>query len=611
MIFLKKQYNNKLFLGIDLGTTYSLAATIKKEKITFLLDQEKRYLLPSVVNYKKNDILVGWDAQKKIIDDPFNTISSSKRLIGRSIDFIKNKFPILPYIIKENKNGGITFHTDTGFITPTDVSSDILKELKKKSEIFFNQEIDASIITVPAYFNNIQRKETKKAALLANINLIRLLNEPTAAAVGYGLQMHKQGIIVVYDLGGGTFDVSILKLNEGIFEVLATSGDSNLGGDDFDLSLAHYIYNKSNCSNKCNDFFNSSLLEISKDIKIKLTKHEKVKVNFFNWTGYITRDEFNLIIRNFVQKTLSICIELLKEIELSVENIKTVVMVGGSTRVPLVYQEVKKFFKKTPLTSINPDQVVAMGAAIQANMLLGRKISKSKRILLLDVIPLSLGIEVMGGFVEKIIFCNTSIPISKTKEFTTFKDNQTTILIHILQGESEFVKDCVSLSRFVLRDIPPKKSGMVRILVTFEIDTDGLIHVKALEKYSKKEKNIQIDNSIVFNNEHISKKLKTKLIDSQKDYFFRVKEEKKIESKHIIDLINKALKEDQKLLDLKELKKIKNQQKILQKSIDEDDFFSMKLHLKKLEDIGKNFFSLRLRNAITSSSIKNILDEST
>lgn len=607
MIFIKKNTNEKLFLGIDLGTTYSLAATVKKEKPILLLDDKNRYLLPSIVYYKENTISVGWDALEHITKDPINTIASVKRLLGRSIDFVKKNYPILPYIIEKEKNGNILFHTKAGLINPIQVSSEILKCFKKRAEFLFNREIDASIITVPAYFNNVQKKATKSAALLSKINLIRLINEPTAAAVAYGLQIKKKGIIIVYDLGGGTFDVSILKLNKEIFEVLATSGDSNLGGDDFDYALASYIFQKSNIQDKCNEFFQSVLLQLAKETKIKLTLYNKVKIQFFNWKGYITREEFNIIIIDLVKKTLLICSEILKEAHLSIEKIEEVIMVGGSTRIPLVYQEVSTFFKKIPLSSINPDQVVAIGAAMQANMLMNSNIEN--KTILLDVMPLSLGIEVMGGFVEKIISRNSSIPISKTKEFTTYKDNQTSIIIHILQGERELVKDCISLYRFVLRDIKPQKAGITRILVTFEVDADGLINVKILDKYSNKEKFVQIDNSTNLKNVNVSKIIEESLKYAKKDYFFRVKKEKKMEAIRILEILNSSLKKDKTLITVEELNKIKYQKKKLEKSIHEDDFFSIKTNIKKLEDMTHNFFSLQLKKNLSSFSNKKHLKE--
>ncbi|QCI17395.1 Fe-S protein assembly chaperone HscA [Buchnera aphidicola (Aphis helianthi)] len=599
MIFLKEKFNKKLVLGIDFGTTYSLVSTIKENRAILLHDDKKRYLLPSIVHYTKNNVLVGWEAENKILQDPTNTICSVKRLIGRSIDFIKKEFPILPYIIESSKTQDILFYTKSGKISSIEVVSEILKNLKKRAYFLYNINMDATVITVPAYFNNIQRSLIKKASIISGINLIRLLNEPTSAAIAYGLEINKQGIIVVYDLGGGTFDVSILKLNKGLFEVLATSGDSNLGGDDFDVLLANYIYKKANLSyHKYNDSFQSLLLSVAKETKIKLTYYEIVEVNILNWKGVITRNEFNKIITHLVKKTLLICMKILQEIDLKIENIKEIIMVGGSTRVPLVYQEVKNFFSINPLISINPDQVVAIGAALQCNMLIQNTIKN--RTILLDVIPLSLGIEVMGGFVEKIIPRNSHIPISKTKEFTTSRDNQTGIVIHVLQGERELVKHCISLSRFVLKDIPPKKAGIVRILVTFQIDTDGLISVKAFEKNSNKEKIIQIDNSLL-EYQNISKLVNDNNNDVKNDYYFRVKEEKKIESKNILNLLNNALKQDSHLVSIKELKKIRLNQIELEKSINEDDFYSIKLNLKKLDEVTKNFFSLRLKNSIKNS----------
>lgn len=606
MIVFKKNFNKKLILGMDFGTTYSLVSTIEKNRPILLCDNKKRYLLPSIVNYKKNDFVVGWEAQERILNDPINTIVSVKRLIGRSLDFIEKEFPILPYIIEQDEKGDILFHTESGKISSIKVVSEILKCLKKRACFLYKTEIHAAVITVPAYFNNIQRSLIKKSAISSGVNLIRLLNEPTSAAMAYGLEKNQQGIIVIYDLGGGTFDISILKLNKGIFEVLATSGDSNLGGDDFDVVLANYIYKKANLSHhKYNDSFYNLLLIVARKTKIKLTYYSVVKVNILDWEGTITRDEFNIIIKNLIQKTLLICINTLKEIELNIKNIKEVIMVGGSTRVPLVYNEVKNFFKINPLISINPDQVVAIGAALQCNMLLCN--THPNRTILLDVVPISLGIEVMGGFMEKIIFRNSHIPISKTKEFTTSKDNQTGIVIHVVQGEREFVKDCVSLSRFVLKNISFGKAGTVRIFVRFQVDTDGLINITAFEKNSNKEKTIQIDNSLL-QYKNISKTVKNDFHDIKNDYYLRVKEEKKIESKNILNLLKSALKEDKNLISSEELNNIKLIQIELEKSIDQDDFYSIKLNLKKLDEITKNFFSLRLKKTI-SSSLNNYIDE--
>ncbi|QFQ32747.1 Fe-S protein assembly chaperone HscA [Buchnera aphidicola (Aphis fabae)] len=606
MIFLKEKFNKKLILGIDFGTTYSLISTIEKNHPILLTDNKQRYLLPSIVNYEKNNFTVGWEAETKILNDPTNTIVSVKRLIGRSISFIKKEFPVLPYIIEQDKNGDILFYTKLGKISATNVVSQILQYLKERACFLYKTQMDATVITVPAYFDNIQRSLIKQAAINSGINLIRLLNEPTSAAMAYGLEKNKQGIIVIYDLGGGTFDVSILKLNKGLFEVLATSGDSNLGGDDFDVLLANYIYKKANLlHHKYDDSFYTLLLNVAKQTKIKLTSYQIVEVSILDWKGVITRNEFNVIIKHLIKKTLLICSKIFKEIDLNVKDIKEIIMVGGSTRVPLVYHEVKKFFTINPLISINPDQVVAIGAALQCNMLMRN--TYQDRTILLDVVPLSLGIEVMGGFMEKIIFRNSHIPISKTKEFTTSKDNQTGIVIHIVQGERELVKHCISLSRFVLKNISSGKAGTVRILVTFQIDTNGLISITAFEKNSRKEKTIKIDYSLL-EYKNASKIVEDHLYYMKNDYYLRIKEEKKIESKNILNLLKKALKQDKYLISQEELKKIKSNQTALKKSIDQDDFYSMKLNLKKLDEVTKHFFSLRLQNAI-NNSLNNKTDE--
>lgn len=593
MIFLKEKYNNKLILGIDFGTTYSLISTIEKNRPILLVDDKQRYLLPSIVNYKKKVFTVGWDAEKNIIHDPENTIVSVKRLIGRSIDFIKKEFPILPYIIESKKNGDILFHTQSGKITSTKVVSQILQFLKKRACLLYKMNMDATVITVPAYFNNIQRSLIKKSAVNAGINLIRLLNEPTSAAMAYGLEEKKTGVIVIYDLGGGTFDISILKLNKGLFEVLATSGDSNLGGDDFDILLAHYIYKKANLLHyKHDDSLHTILLTLAKKIKINLSRSLKVEASILDWKGIITRDEFNIIIRPLIEKTLLICKNVFKEIDLKIKDINEVIMVGGSTRVPLVYHEVKKFFQTDPLISINPDQVVAIGAALHCNMLVHN--TNQNRTILLDVIPLSLGIEVVGGFVEKMIFRNSHIPISKTKEFTTSKDNQTGIVVHVVQGESELVKDCISLTRFVLKNISSTKAGTVRILVTFQIDTDGLISITAIEKNTNKQKTIHIDHTLLQRENHFQI---NNHFNSTNNYYIRVKEAKKTESQNILYLLQHALKKDKHLISLEELREIKLHQIELQKSIDKDDFYLIKLNLKKLSEVTKNFFSLRLKKS--------------
>ncbi|XBC41786.1 MAG: Fe-S protein assembly chaperone HscA [Buchnera aphidicola (Kaburagia rhusicola rhusicola)] len=489
--------NSTMSFGIDFGTTYSLIATTILDDIIIISDEKNRVLLPSIVNYNDVKPIVGWEAQKMIISDPINTITSIKRLIGRPLKEIKTLYPYLPYNFKNDKNNIVSFIINNTIIKTVDVSSQIFKTLKKRINSIFNKKISGIVITVPAHFNDIQRQEIKTSAQLAHLNVLRLLNEPTAAAIAYGLHLNKKGTIAIYDLGGGTFDISILNLNENIFEVLSTSGNTNLGGEDIDYALLNYIKNKIISFHSEDISLNKELLHLAQSIKIQLSSKHYVTATFKSHNFCITRMEFNNIIQPIVLKTLAICKHTLKAANTLVENIDHIILVGGSTYIPTIRQHVMKYFKKTPLFSINPDQVVAIGAAIQANMLTQK--NKKNNVILLDVVPLSLGIEVMGNVVEKIIFKNTKIPISQTREFTTFKDKQKSILIHILQGEKNLVKDCESLSKFVLTGIPEKPAGKIIIIVKFQIDVDGLLSVTAKIKSTNIEKNILIKSTYGLN----------------------------------------------------------------------------------------------------------------
>ncbi|XBC40254.1 MAG: Fe-S protein assembly chaperone HscA [Buchnera aphidicola (Nurudea ibofushi)] len=484
--------NSTISFGIDFGTTYSLIATTISQNVFIISDNKNRALLPSVVNYSNfSKPIVGWNAKKLITSDPINTITSVKRLIGRSLKEIKELFPNLPYNFKNNKDNTISFIINNSLISTSEISSKILNELKNRVMSVYKQEISGVVITVPAHFNDIQRQEIKKSAQLINLNVLRLLNEPTAAAIAYGLHLKKKGIFVIYDLGGGTFDVSILNLSKNVFEVLSTSGSTNLGGDDIDYLLSNYINSKVLSLNSKNISTQIGLLDLAKKIKIKLSSEYYVKTVFKSYSFCITRMEFNNIIKPIILKTLKICKNALQDAKVSIENIDHVILVGGSTYIPIIQNDVMKYFKKLPLHSINPDQVVAVGASIQADML--TKKNKKNNIILLDVVPLSLGIEIIGNIVEKVIFRNTKIPIAQTREFTTFKDNQKSILIHVLQGEETLVKNCKSLSKFVLKDIPQKLAGKIIVLVTFQIDVDGLLSITAKIKSTKIEKSICIN----------------------------------------------------------------------------------------------------------------------
>ncbi|UDG79293.1 Chaperone protein HscA [Candidatus Ecksteinia adelgidicola] len=474
------QLHRRFSAGIDLGTTNSLVATIKNQCPETVPDKYGFHLLPSAVFYQKDVKLVGWKALRQASKQPANTIISIKRLIGRSLSDIKKNNLYLPYKFYENNYDLPIIVTPTGLVSPEKVSADILKVLSTRVQSVLKSNLDGVVITVPAYFDDAQRQSTKKAANLAGLNLLRLLNEPTAAAIAYRLNYDKKNLIVVYDLGGGTFDVSILRFNKGICEVLAIGGDTSLGGDDFDYLLVDWIRNKAGLFDLSNHEMQRRLLDIAINVKIILSNVHKTNIKIDNWRGHITRNQFNFLIISWINRTLKICRHVMKDANLNVKQIQEVIMVGGSTRIPLVREQVANFFQRLPLISIDPDKVIAIGAAIQADILIGNKLNNN--MLLLDVIPMSLGLEIMGGLVETIIPRNTTIPAICTQKFTTFKDNQDCIMIHVLQGENKQVKYCRSLAHFTLSGLPPLPASKVYIYITFQVDANGILKVTAIEK---------------------------------------------------------------------------------------------------------------------------------
>ena len=601
--------SRKFAIGIDLGTTNSLVASGYSGSVEVLLDETGSGLMPSVVNYGQGQIpLVGKLAKEIATRDPKNTISSIKRLLGRSkLEGIEaDQFQQYQFS-SDSRTGLPEIITDAGCKDPIQISSDILTQLASQARQNFDSEIEGVVITVPAYFNDAQRQQTKQAAELANLNVLRLINEPTAAALAYGLDTQEEGKIVVYDLGGGTFDVSILSLRRGVFEVLATGGDTALGGDDIDYAICNWMMEHGLSKQLLESKGYSELVRYANLIKHELSDNDIVDLKFKDWCGTLNREDFKKICEPFIKRTINACRRVLRDSEIAVADVDNVIMVGGSTRSPIIREEVERYFGMPPLTSIDPDLVVAVGAGIQAEVLVGN--DTADNFLLLDVNPLSLGIETMGELVEKIIPRNTPIPSAKAQDFTTFKDGQSVMSIHVVQGERELVSDCRSLAKFELKGIPQMVAGAAKVRVTFQIDADGLLSVSAEELSTQQKAEIQVKPSFGLNADVIEDILESSYENAESDMEIRSLKEAQVEAKQLVDSINSALESDRELLGVEQLSVLNSAMKHLSALLEAGTSVEIRSATEELNRLSNEFAAKRMDLHIGKALKGKIIDK--